>query len=95
MTTIADRDYLARVAGLGCVICRMFGYGPTPAEVHHQRTGTGAGKRANHRQTAPLCPEHHRGNVGLHGMGRKAFEREYGVTELELIERTRREVGAA
>jgi len=34
----------------------------------------------------PLCPEHHRGNSGVHGMGRKAFERHYGITELELRE---------
>ena len=92
MTTIAERAYMGKVAELGCAICRRLGYGPTPAEVHHQRTGTGAGKRARHDQTAPLCPEHHRGNAGLHCMGRKAFERAYGVTELELIEQTRKEV---
>jgi hypothetical protein len=43
------------------------------------------------RKSAPvigLCPEHHRGNTGIHGMGRKAFEREYGVTEEELLEIT-------
>ena len=39
----------------------------------------------------PLCPEHHQGNTGIHGMGRKAFERYYGVTELELVEQTKRE----
>lgn len=92
MTTIADHAYMGKVAELGCAICRMLGYGPTPAEVHHQRTGTGAGKRAKHTQTAPLCPEHHRGQSGLHGMGRKAFERAYGVTELELIEQTRKAI---
>ena len=92
MTTIADRIYMGKVAELGCAICRMLGYGQTPAEVHHQRTGTGAGKRASDRNTVPLCPTHHRGNVGLHGMGRKAFERHYGVTELELVEQTRRAI---
>lgn len=39
-----------------------------------------------------LIADHHRGNVGLHGMGRKAFERHYGVTELELVEQTRRAI---
>lgn len=85
---------MGKVAALGCVICRRLGLGPQPAEVHHRRTGTGAGKRANHRDTAPLCPGHHRGQLGLHGLGRTAFEALYGVTEHELIEQTKREVGA-
>jgi hypothetical protein len=41
----------------------------------------------------PLCPSHHRGDIGLHGMGRKAFERAYGVTELELLDETRTALG--
>ena len=85
---------MGRVAELGCAICRLLGYGITPAEVHHQRTGMGAGKRAIHYQTIPLCPEHHRGATGLHGLGRKAFERTYGVTELELVEQTQKLAGA-
>ena len=36
MTTIAERAHMGRVAELGCAVCRMLGYGPTPAEVHHQ-----------------------------------------------------------
>lgn len=47
------------------------------------------GKRAAHTSGIPLCYEHHRGNTGIHGLGRKAFEREYGITELELIEKTK------
>lgn len=69
------------------------GYLDTPAEIHHQRTGTGAAARASHRRTVPLCPEHHRGNTGLHGMGRKAFERHYGITEVELIDEVRKLLG--
>lgn len=33
------------------------------------------------------------GNSGLHGMGRKAFERAYRVTELELLAETRAMIG--
>jgi len=87
-----ERDYMGRVAALGCILCRRLGIGGTPAEVHHPRTGTGAGRRASHMDTVPLCPEHHRGNGGIHGMGRKAFEHSYGVTELELIAQTKRDV---
>lgn len=85
--------HMARVAALGCLLCRRLGYLGTPAEVHHIRTGTGAGRRASDTETIPLCPEHHRGNTGLHGMGRKAFERVYRVTELELLAETRRMIG--
>ena len=76
---------MGRVADLGCAICRMIGLGKTPAHVHHPRTGTGAGRRSSHWDTIPLCPQHHTGNDGIHGMGRKAFERHYGVTEAELM----------
>ena len=88
-----ERVYLSRVAALGCRICVRMGYLNTPAEIHHQRTNTGAGARASHRRTVPLCPEHHRGSTGLHGMGRKAFERRYGVTEIELIDEVRELLG--
>lgn len=90
MSTKAEKAHMGRVAELGCAICRMLGYGPTPAEVHHRRTAVGGGKRAPHVDTLPLCPEHHRGNTGLHGMGRKAWERHFGVTEVELIEQTKK-----
>ena len=88
-----DRAYLSRVAALGCWICRRMGYFDTPAEVHHQRTGTGAGRRANHRRTVPLCPEHHRGQSGIHGLGTKGFARVYGITEVELIDEVRELLG--
>ncbi len=79
-----SNPYLAEVAAVPCLICGR------PAEVHHRRTGTGAGKRAPDSETMALCPEHHRGNKGLHGMGRKAFEKHYGITEQEMIEATRK-----
>lgn len=84
---------MARVAALGCIICRRLGMGPQSAEVHHIRTGIGAGRKARDDQTIPLCPAHHRGAQGLHGLGRKRFEREYGVTELALLGQTLRELG--
>lgn len=30
---------MARVAALGCVVCRNLGFGPTPAAVHHIHAG--------------------------------------------------------
>lgn len=81
MTTKAEKEHYAKVANLGCSLCRYLGFGESPPELHHIRR---AGKRSN-APVIPLCPPHHRGDKGVHGMGRKAFEREYGVTEEELL----------
>jgi hypothetical protein len=84
MPTKAEKEHYAKVANIGCSLCRYLGYGESPPELHHIRR---AGKRSN-APVIPLCPEHHRGNTGIHGMGRKAFEREYKVTEEQLLEQT-------
>ena len=87
--TEAERAHMARVAELGCVLCWHLGWGQAvPCEVHHQRTGIGAGKRASHYQTLGLCWTHHRGPQGIHGMGRKAFEKHHCITELRLLAMT-------
>jgi hypothetical protein len=36
----------------------------------------------------PLCPTHHVGNDGVHGLGKKAFAEKYGVTEEDLLTQT-------
>lgn len=84
----ASQRHMARVAADGCSICRRIGYGHTPAEVHHAREGVGAAQRNSDWMTTGLCPEHHRGESGVHGLGVRAFERTYGVTELELVAET-------
>lgn len=84
--TSSNSKHLNRVADLGCILCRNLGHKDTPAEIHHiRRMG---GKRDN-APVIPLCPEHHRGNTGVHGMGRKAFARHYGLTEEDLSEQVR------
>lgn len=88
--TKQERAHLSRLADLGCVLCLRLGFHGTPAEIHHIRTGQGMSQRASHYDAIPLCPRCHRGDDGLHGMGRKAFERFYGVTELELLADARR-----
>jgi len=86
----ADKEYLSKVAEIGCIICYRAGYPETPCEIHHIRdVGLGLGVRNNHTNTLPLCPEHHRGNEGIHGMGRKAWERKYS-TQQELLEQVQR-----
>lgn len=94
MTTAAEHRHLDRVARLGCVLCRHMGYHGTPAEIHHPRTGTGAGRKASHMDAIALCPAHHRlGNEALHSMGRKAWERYHGITEMELLQMTKNLLG--
>jgi len=83
---------MGRVADLGCALCDHLGFDATPAEIHHLRTRAGVGRRASNYDVVGLCPEHHRGDTGLHGMGRRAFEREYGITELELLELTKQKL---
>ncbi|MFB2927582.1 Ref family recombination enhancement nuclease [Aeromonas hydrophila] len=56
----ADQQHLSDVASLGCIACRNAGYGATPAEIHHVRSGLGMSQRAEHTRVLPLCPRHHR-----------------------------------
>ena len=64
------KRWMAKVAATGCVICRGLGRGYVPCEVHH--VAEGSGLRSDYA-TAGLCPDHHRGGAGLHGMGARAF----------------------
>lgn len=85
MATKHEKEIFRRTAELGCSLCRHQGNEGTPAELHHIRR---TGKRSN-APVIPLCPYHHRGsNTSIHGMGRKRFEREYSVTEEELLVQT-------
>lgn len=87
--TSEERRYLNRVAELGCLVCRRMGYPGTPAEIHHKRAGTGAGRRSSHFDAMPLCPEHHRGKTGLHGLGTKGFPKHWGFDEDDLLQDVR------
>jgi hypothetical protein len=91
--TKSEKEWLSVVAALGCVVCRNLGYGPSPAEIHHIRTGQGMAIRASHKHALPLCPPHHR--TGGHGVaihaGQKTWEENHG-TELELLAQVAREV---
>jgi hypothetical protein len=43
------------------------------------------GQRASHYDVIPLCPEHHRGKTGLHGLGTKGFPKHWGFDESDLL----------
>lgn len=85
MSSKDERKHFSRVADLGCILCKHLGYGETPCEIHHIRRY--GGKRDN-APVIGLCPEHHRGNTGVHGLGAKQFEKTYAITQLELLEAT-------
>lgn len=93
MTTLAEKKHMSRVADLGCSVCRRMGYPGTPAELHHPRAGVGMAKRASHMDVIPLCPEHHRGKTGVHGLGTKGFPKHWGFTERELLADVRELLG--
>jgi hypothetical protein len=80
-----EKSHLSAVAELGCAVCRRMGYEGTPAEIHHKRAGTGAGRRSSNYDAIPLCPEHHRGATGLHGLGTKGFPKHWGFDEDDLL----------
>ena len=82
MATKDEKEHYRKLAEFGCALCYKLGYEGTPAEIHHIRR---AGKRSD-APVIPLCPEHHRGNSSIHGMGRKQFERTFKTTEEELLE---------
>ena len=81
-----EKKLYENIARLGCSLCRHLGYGETPCEIHHIRRF--GGKRSL-SEVIGLCPEHHRGNTGIHGLGRKGFERTYNLTENTLLEETK------
>lgn len=83
--TKSDKAHFERLSEHGCILCHYLGLGTTRAEIHHLRHGMGMGQRNNNKMVIGLCPEHHRGATGYHGLGRRAFERMYGVTELDLL----------
>lgn len=88
MSIAGMKRHKDRVFQLGCCICRLQGQGPTPPHLHHIRHGQGGAQRASDMLVIPLCPEHHQGGTGIHGLGTRAFERRYKTTELDLLAET-------
>ena len=80
--TELERQHMGLVAELGCLLCS------SPAEVHHIREGQGMSQRASNWLTVPLCPEHHRGSSGLHGLGERGFATRHRLGELDLLAMT-------
>jgi hypothetical protein len=92
--TKAEKAHKEKLVALGCLVCRrLYGlHDPGEVELHHYRAG-GWGK-GDYTTLIPICPEHHRGKAGIHGMGTKAFDQAYrmaaGFTQADLLEDARR-----
>ena len=79
--TAAEREYLSRVAALGCIICGA------PASIHHVRR---YGETRKHSKIVPLCHRHHQGAAGIHTLGKREFERLFMTQDAMLKETQRR-----
>lgn len=75
--------HMERVRSLGCLICReVLGVRDAPASAHH------VFQKRSDWLTVPLCPEHHQGKTGFHGLGQREFERRYNIDEEDLLSMT-------
>ena len=86
-----EKIALNKIAELGCILCSTyFGIEGSAAELHHCRR---YGSVRSASRVLPLCPEHHRGNTGVHGLGVKGFERKYQTSYEELLEQVDKRLG--
>jgi hypothetical protein len=91
MATKSEKNTLNKIAELGCILCsEYFGIEGTPAELHHVRR---YGTKRSTSPILPLCPEHHRGNSGIHGLGAKGFIKKYSISFETLLERVDEKLG--
>lgn len=71
ITKAEGKRHMSKVAKLPCVVC-----GDTTIEVHHA-TGGGMGMKSSAFDTFSLCVDHHRGQNGIHTIGKKVWEDRY------------------
>ena len=84
-----ERKHYDRIATNGCIACHVLGYGYSPCEIHHIRTGIGKSQRSHWSKAIGLCPSHHRlggSGTAIHA-GIRSFEQAIGMTELELLQK--------
>lgn len=86
-----EKKSLNQIAELGCILCsEILGIKGTPSELHHIRR---YGNVRSASPVIPLCPEHHRGNSGVHGLGAKGFEKKWGISQEALLEKVNERLG--
>ena len=85
---MSGRDHMSRVAALPCCVCALSGAEVFGVHVHHVKEGTGYGQRSSDWLVIPLCPDHHTGGLGIHGLGTHGFHGIYRSSELDLLAAT-------
>lgn len=75
-------DYKERVHSCPCVICwKLLGIKQYGVHAHH----AGKGSDRDDWALVALCPEHHQGATGIHGMHRRPFHRFWKTTDIQLL----------
>ena len=89
MATKAEKEKYAKLARLGCILCKQLevrNVEDSPTEMHHIRRFGGKRSLA---PVIPLCAYHHRlGNSAIHQLGHKGFTAYCGFSEEDLLEKT-------
>jgi hypothetical protein len=87
--TKAEKEQYAKLARLGCILCKQLevrNIEDSPTEMHHIRRFGGKRSLA---PVIPLCAYHHRlGDSAVHQLGHKGFERYWGFSEMDLLDKT-------
>jgi hypothetical protein len=90
MATKAEKQHYDRVARLGCILCRQLQVkeiNDSPTEIHHVRRFGGKRSLA---EVVGLCAYHHRlGDSSYHALGAKGFEKYWGISPEQLVEKTK------
>lgn len=83
-----DQAHLLRVKSITCRLCVWMGLAKDEpigqSDAHH----IGDSSERDDWLTVALCPEHHRGATGFHGLGEREFNRRYRTNELALLAST-------
>ena len=87
--TKAEKEQYAKLARLGCILCKQIevrNVEDSPTEMHHIRRFGGKRSLA---PVIPLCAYHHRlGDSAVHQLGHKGFEKYWGFSEMDLLDKT-------
>jgi hypothetical protein len=76
-------DHIERIHELPCVVCGHLGLPPTfPVSGHHLESVRDA---LSEYAQVPLCPTHHVGPDGVHGLSRRGFEARYKLSQIDLL----------
>ena len=84
----AEREHYAKLARLGCILCKCNGVADTDTEVEIHHVRRYGGKRSL-APAIPLCAYHHRlGDSSYHSLGAKGFTSYWGISPEQLVEMT-------